>query len=121
MNERRFISIPNQAINQLGAVSEVMVPKINVDVKRRDEIGIIKEEKRSYSGGLNPMHFSATFMEVLGRIFLQFCRERAMCLVTPHAQSRGVNTHEKVYSLPLICSATLLLSPTGVEPVKRTN
>lgn len=45
MNERRFISIPIQAINQLGADRDVRVPRIKEEEKRRDEIGIIKEEK----------------------------------------------------------------------------
>lgn len=61
MKESRFISIPSQAINQLGAVSDVMVPRTRVDVNRIDEMGIIKEES-SYGGGLNPMHYSATFI-----------------------------------------------------------
>lgn len=59
--ESRFISIPNQTISQLGAVSEVRVPRIRVITKSRDEMGIIKEES-SYGGGLNPMHLSATFI-----------------------------------------------------------
>ncbi len=42
MNERRFISIPNQAINQLGAVREVSVPRIRVEIKRSDEMGMYK-------------------------------------------------------------------------------
>lgn len=44
INERRFISIPSQAMSQLGAVKEVSVPKISVVVNKRDEMGIIKEE-----------------------------------------------------------------------------
>lgn len=45
INERRFISIPSQAISQLGADKEVKVPRIREEEKRRDEIGIIKEEE----------------------------------------------------------------------------
>ena len=55
INERRFISIPSQAISQLGAVREIKVPRIRLAIKSRDEIGIIKEEI-SYGGGLSPMH-----------------------------------------------------------------
>ena len=42
MNERRFISIPNQAISQFGAVREVNVPRMRVEIKRRDEMGMYK-------------------------------------------------------------------------------
>jgi hypothetical protein len=63
INESKFISIPSQAISQLGAVKEIKVPKIRLIIKSRDEMGIIKEES-SYNGGLSPMHLSATFMRV---------------------------------------------------------
>jgi hypothetical protein len=42
--ERRFISIPSQAISQFGAVKDVSVPRINEEENKIDEIGIIKEE-----------------------------------------------------------------------------
>lgn len=42
MNDKRFISIPSHAINQLGAVREVKVPNSKVKKNRVAEIGIIK-------------------------------------------------------------------------------
>jgi len=42
--DKRFISIPNQAISQLGAVREVNVPRIKVEVNKIEEMGIIKED-----------------------------------------------------------------------------
>lgn len=68
--DKRFISIPSQAISQLGAVREVIVPRIKEAENKIEEIGIIKEETGSYGGGLNPMQFSATFM---GKEYLFKC------------------------------------------------
>jgi len=62
IKECKFISIPSHAISQLGAVRDVIVPRISVAVNSNEEMGIIKEEVNSYNGGLNPMHFSATFI-----------------------------------------------------------
>lgn len=81
MNERRFISIPSQAISQLGADKDVRVPRIKVDEKRRDEMGIIKEEKILYWGLKSHALICHLYGKVRGRIFLQVCRERAMCFL----------------------------------------
>lgn len=62
INESKFISIPNQAINQLGAVRDVSVPRISEVINRIDEIGIIRENELFYCGGLSPMHYSATLI-----------------------------------------------------------
>lgn len=44
IKERRFISIPNHAISQLGAVRDVIVPRTRERENKIEEIGIIKEE-----------------------------------------------------------------------------
>lgn len=44
INDSKFISIPSQAISQLGAEREVSVPRIREEVNKIEEIGIIKGE-----------------------------------------------------------------------------
>lgn len=61
MNERRFISIPNHTMSQLGAVREVIVPRMRDEKNRRDEMGIYKGDC-VHDEGLNRMRYSATFM-----------------------------------------------------------
>lgn len=57
MKDKRFISIPSQAINQLGADRDVRVPRINDEKNKIEEIGMYKGGNSSHSGGLNPMQF----------------------------------------------------------------
>lgn len=45
IKDSKFISIPSQTISQLGAVSEVIVPRSKDEENKIDEMGIIKGEK----------------------------------------------------------------------------